>query len=226
MSKIAVLQPSYIPWLGFFEQMMSVDMFVLYDDAQYTKNDWRNRNRLKSNTGFEWLTIPVNSSTSLQIKDVKIDANQNWQRKHIKTITQLYSRAPFFEDVFATFELIWRKKYVFLIDVIVDSIRCTTTYLDIKTKTVFSSEIGAIGDKNKKLVEICKILGADKYYSGLAAQSYINTELFSTNGIEVAFQDYNHPVYPQMHGDFISHLSVIDLLFNCGKNSKQIIKDY
>ncbi len=222
---VAVLQPSYIPWLGFFEQMMNVDTFVLYDDAQYTKNDWRNRNRLKSNGGFEWLTIPVNSSLGLQIKDVKIDANQNWQRKHIKTIVQLYSKAPFFEDVLAAFEPIWHKKYVFLIDAIVDSIRCTAAYLDIKTKTVFSSEIGAVGDKNQKLVGICKSLGADKYYSGLSAQNYINTELFSINGIEVAFQHYEHPVYPQIHGEFISHLSILDLLFNCGKNGKRIIKE-
>ncbi len=205
--------------------MISVDTFVFYDDAQYTKNDWRNRNRLKSNNGFEWLTIPVNSSISMQIKDVKIDPTQNWQKKHAKKIAQLYAKTPFFDDVYAVFEHVWRKKYNFLIDAVIDSVQCTTEYLGIKTKTVFSSEVDATGDKNQKLVDICKSLGADKYYSGLSAQNYMDIELFSSNGIEVAFQHYEHPIYPQIHGDFVSHLSNIDLLFNCGKDAKRFIKE-
>lgn len=222
---IAVLQPSYIPWLGFFEQMMSVDTFVFYDDAQYTKNDWRNRNRLKTRDGFVWLTIPVNGSIGLQIREVKIDSMQNWQIKHKKTISQLYSKTLFFDEVFTLFEPLWNNRYEFLLDAIVDSINLAVRYLDINTKIVFSSDMRLAGDKNQKLIDICKTLGADKYYSGLSAQSYLDIELFSENGIEVAFQRYNHPVYTQVNGDFISHLSIMDLLFNCGKNSKQIIKE-
>lgn len=225
MNSIAVLQPSYLPWLGFFEQMMSVDTFVFYDDAQYTKNDWRNRNRLKSKDGFVWLTIPVNGSTSLQIREVKIDGRQNWQVKHKKTITQLYSKAPFFEEVSTILEPLWVRKYVFLLDAIVDSISVVAKYLSIDTKVMFSSEIGATGDKNEKLVNMCKTLGARNYYSGAAAQDYLDSVLFAKNGIEVAFQHYNHPEYQQMHGNFISHLSIVDLLFNCGKKGKQIIKE-
>lgn len=225
MTKIAVLQPSYLPWLGFFEQMASVDTFVFYDDAQYTKNDWRNRNRLKSKNGFEWLTIPVNSSTSLQIREIKIDSKQNWQTKHKKTIAQLYSKAPFFEEVSMAFDPLWNKKYEFLLDAIIDSIDITIKYLNIVVKTAFSSEIGVAGDRNEKLVNICKALGANKYYSGLSAQDYLNTELFARNHIEVAFQRYQHPIYPQQHGDFVSHLSIMDMLFNCGKDGKRFIKE-
>lgn len=224
MDKIAVLQPSYLPWLGFFEQLMSVDTFVIYDDAQYTKNDWRNRNRLKTKDGFLWLSIPVKGSIHSQIRDIRIDESKNWQDKHQKTITQLYSKSPYFEEVSALFSPLWNRRYEFLMDAAMDSIRIVAEYLNIETKIVYSSEIGAVGDKNEKLVNICKIFNARNYYSGLSAQNYLNVELFERNGIEVAFQHYPHPVYPQKHGDFISHLSVMDLLFNCGKKSKQIIK--
>lgn len=224
MNSIAVLQPSYLPWLGFFEQMMHVDTFVVYDDAQYTKNDWRNRNRLKTKDGFLWLTIPVKSSVSLQIREIRIDGSKLWQEKHRKTIAQLYSKAHYFEEVSAVFEPLWNQHYEFLLDTVMDSIYIITNYLNIETKLIFSSEINASGDKNEKLVNICKTLGASQYYSGLSAQNYLDNELFCENGIEVAFQHYEHPVYPQMHGDFVSHLSVVDLLFNCGKKSKEIIK--
>lgn len=226
MSSIAVLQPSYIPWLGFFEQMMSVETFVFYDDVQYTKNDWRNRNRIKTKEGFLWLTIPIKSSTSLQIREVRIDSSKKWQEKHRKTITQLYSKSPYFEEVLTLLEPLWTNRYEFLLDVIRDSIVLIAEYLNIETKIILSSELHVAGDKNEKLVNMCKILSASQYYSGLAAQNYLDNTLFKENGIEVAFQHYAHPVYPQMHGDFISHLSIIDLLFNCGKKSRQIIKDY
>ncbi len=226
MNRIAVLQPSYLPWLGFFEQMMSVDTFVFYDDVQYTKNDWRNRNRIKTKDGFLWLTIPVKGSTSLQIREVRIDNNQNWQEKHQKTLVQLYSKAPYFEEVLVLFEPLWNKKYEFLLDAVVDSITIITEYLNIETKIIFSSEIKVSGNKNEKLINICKTLGASEYYSGLAAQNYLDNELFNRNGINIAFQHYQHPLYPQMHGNFVSHLSIIDLLFNCGKKSRQMIKDY
>lgn len=226
MSKIAVLQPSYLPWLGFFEQMVSVDTFVIYDDAQYTKNDWRNRNRLKTKDGFLWLSIPVNGSIHLHIRDIRIDSSKNWQEKHRKTIAQLYSKAPYFEEVSAQLEPLWNKKYEFLLDAAMDSIRIVAAYLTIETNIVYSSELHIVGDKNEKLVNMCKVLGATDYYSGLAAQNYLNIDLFKKNGIDVAFQHYKHPRYPQRGGDFISHLSIIDLLFNCGQKSRQILKDY
>jgi hypothetical protein len=226
VNRIAVLQPSYLPWLGFFEQMMSVDTFVFYDDVQYTKNDWRNRNRIKTKEGFLWLTIPVKKSTGLQIREVRIDSSNQWQEKHRKTIAQLYSKAPHFEEVSALLEPLWNKKYEFLLDTVVDSITIITKYLNIETKIMYSSEIKVSGNKNEKLINICKTLGASEYYSGLAAQNYLDNELFKRDGINIAFQHYQHPLYPQMHGNFVSHLSIIDLLFNCGNKSRQMIKDY
>lgn len=226
MNRIAVLQPSYLPWLGFFEQMMSVDTFVFYDDVQYTKNDWRNRNRIKTKEGFLWLTIPVKGSMRLQIREVRIDSSKKWQEKHRKTITQIYSKSPYFEEVSTFLEPLWTNRYEVLLDVIRDSIVLIAEYLNIETKIILSSELHVTGDKNEKLVNICKILSASQYYSGLAAQNYLDNTLFKENGIEVAFQHYKHPIYPQMHGDFVSHLSIIDLLFNCGKKSRQILKDY
>lgn len=206
--------------------MMSVDTFVFYDDVQYTKNDWRNRNRIKTKEGFLWLTIPVKSSTGLQIREVRIDGSKHWQEKHRKTIAQLYSKTSYFEEVSAILEPLWNKKYEFLLDAVVDSITIITEYLNIETKVIYSSEIKVSGNKNEKLINICKTLGASEYYSGLAAQNYLDNELFKRNGINIAFQHYQHPLYTQMHGNFVSHLSIIDLLFNCGKKSRQMIKDY
>lgn len=223
MSKIAVLQPSYLPWLGYFEQMTQVDTFVFYDDVQYTKNDWRNRNRVRGQEGYLWLTIPSEGSTHLQIREVKIDPRSKWQDKHRKTLAQFYSGSPFFEEVSTLLEPLWQKEYRFLMDAAVDSVGLIAGYLDISPKIVFSSDLGVGGERNERLIGICEALGAREYYSGLAAESYLDRPLFREHGIEVAFQHYDHPLYPQRGEGFLSHLSAIDLLFNCGKNSRGIL---
>lgn len=221
--KIAVLQPSYLPWLGYFDQIASVDTFVFYDDVQYTKNDWRNRNRVKSASGPVWLTVPVCGSTSLKINEVRIETGKKWQEKHRKTLAQLYSKATFFDEVSAMLEPLWTTRYELLVDVSVDSVTLVASYLGLKTKMLLSSSLGVQGDKNERLVAICEKLGATYYYSGAAAREYLDVELFASRGIEVAFQCYEHPVYGQLFGDFTPYLSVVDLLMNCGKDSLNIL---
>jgi hypothetical protein len=210
---ISILQPGYLPWLGFFEQVYRCNTFVLYDDVQFEKGSWRNRNRIKTPNGPQWLTVPVllKGQGFPSIKDVAINQSIGWQKKHIKTITQNYSKAPFF-DLYANglFEIL-NKSWEYLLDLDLELISWLAEQLNISTKMI------------QRLIGIIHTLGGDYFYEGSAGRNYIDVGVFEDAGISVTFQDYDHPTYPQLHGDFISHLSTIDLLFNCGPESLNIL---
>ncbi|HPG37923.1 MAG TPA: WbqC family protein [bacterium] len=221
--KVVILQPGYLPWCGFFEQMNWADIFVFYDDVQYTKNDWRNRNRVKGPNGPVWLTVPVTAHHSDMILDVKMPDKNTWAVKHIKTIQNFYSKAPFFNDYFPDIAGLIAGVYPRLLDLNVALIEYLNHCLGIKTQLFFSSQLAVSGERTQKLVDICVKLGASEYLSGSAAQDYLNLDLFAQKQITVHFQEYHHPVYPQLYGTFIPYLSVIDLLFNCGQESLEYI---
>ncbi len=223
---IGILQPGYLPWLGFFEQMHHSDVFVLYDDVQYDKNGWRNRNRIKTADGIRWLTVPVQASLSGQalIHQVKIEHNSNWARKHLLSISQSYSKAPFYRDYLPLFEEAYSRQWDHLIDLDLHFIFKLAQALGLDTrKIVRSSTIAIEGDTIGRLIKICRKFGADIFYEGAAGRDYIDTEAFSTAGVTVRFQDYHHPTYRQLHGEFTPYLSVIDLLFNHGPESLSIL---
>ncbi len=224
--KVGILQPSYLPWLGFFEQLASVDTFVIYDDVQYTKNDWRNRNRIKTQHGVKWLTVPALTGGRFGelIKDVRIDDSKDWRKDHLATINFAYARAPFFGQYFPKLEKIILGSGDSLRELNLALIRWLAGELGIKTKIVLSSELNIPNTgKTQRLIDICKQLGATYFYEGAAGRNYINESEFNSSGIMIAFQDYKHPVYHQLYGDFVPHLSVIDLLFNEGPRSLEII---
>jgi hypothetical protein len=223
---VGILQPGYLPWLGFFEQICRCDVFVLYDDVQFERGSWRNRNRIKTPSGPHWLTVPVlrKGEGFCLIKDVVINSSVPWQKKHIKAIAQHYSKAPFFghyaEGLFDILNRPWR----FLIDLDVELIYWLVTELSIETPIVLSSDLGIPGDNVQRLIGIIHSLGGNHFYEGSAGKNYIDVRLFEKEGIFVTFQEYGHPRYPQLYGDFMSHLSIIDLLFNCGPESLHILK--
>ena len=224
---LVLLQPSYLPWSGAFNQMDSADVFVIYNDAQYTKNDWRNRNRIKTAQGIQWLTVPVFKDGFPLIKDVLIDNSDNWKVKHLKSIKQNYSRAPYFAEYIPIFEDIYSKTWKYLLDLDMAFILVLRKALCIEAQIEFSSSLELKGNRIEKLVDCCIKCGATEFLEGHAGKSYLQGEgeqLFKENGINLVYQDYNHPVYPQLYGAFVSHLSVIDLLFNCGGNSLNIIR--
>ncbi|RLB14144.1 MAG: hypothetical protein DRG35_05835 [Deltaproteobacteria bacterium] len=216
-----ILQPGYLPWLGFFDQMAWADVFVLYDDVQFTKRDWRSRNRIRTANGVTWLTVPILSKgRHLQkINEAQIDYTKNWEKKHINTIQRAYSRAQYFDQIFPHIVRILEQKDSLLIDLLVNLIYFFREELEIRTKLILSSTLSVKGNKNERLVQICRNLGITEYLTGKAAKGYLDTEFFKANGIEVFFHEYNHPVYPQLYEGFIPNLSIIDLLFNCGKSS-------
>jgi hypothetical protein len=222
---LAVLQPGYLPWLGFFDQLLRSDIFVLYDDVQFDKNGWRNRNRIKSPTGPHWLTVPVRvSSLSQRILETQIDDRQPWARKHLGTIRQFYAGAPYLKRYLPELEeLLAGRRWECLIDLDIAVIQLFCAWLGIERRMVRASSLGISGERSERLLNICRHFGARHYLSGAAAQSYLDLGLFADHGIEVTFQNYEHPVYPQQHGPFVPLLSALDLLLNCGDDGAFII---
>ncbi len=222
---IGILQPSYLPWLGYFEQIYRSDIFVIYDDVQFEKGSWRNRNRIKTTQGAMWLTVPVltKGQNFPLINQVCVNNTEQWPKKHIRSLTQYYAKAPYFaKHSSALFEILGRP-WGLLADLNIVLIRHLAAALGIKTPFILSSELGVPGSGTPRLVDIIRHLKGSVFYEGAAGRDYIDETLFSVRGIRVQYQDYAHPVYAQLHGDFIPFLSVVDLLFNHGPNSLHIL---
>jgi len=224
--RVTILQPSYLPWLGFFEQMTRSDKFVLLDDVQYTRRDWRNRNRIRVRENWIWLTVPVQQKSrfSQSLLETRIDNSVSWRRKHLETLRQHYCKAPFFEKYFPRCQQIYEKDWEFLFDLCLETINLIKEEMGIETPLLRSSEMKPGGEKTERLVSICRELGATHYLSGESGSNYIAEEDFSSQGIALEYQNYEHPVYPQRYTGFVPHLSAIDLLFNCGEQSLGILK--
>ena len=224
--RVTILQPSYLPWLGFFEQMSRSDKFVLLDDVQYTRRDWRNRNRIRVKESWVWLTVPVQQKRrfSQSLLETRIDNSVSWRRKHLETLRQHYCKAPFFEKYFPRCQQVYEKDWTFLFDLCLETINLIKEEMGIETPLLRSSEMKPGGEKTERLVSICRELGATHYLSGESGSNYIAEEDFSSQGIALEYQNYEHPVYPQRYTGFVPHLSAIDLLFNCGEQSLGILK--
>ncbi len=222
---VSILQPGYVPYLGFFELMTRSDQFVLYDDVQFDKNSWRNRNRIRGFQGPIWLTVPVLAKGRFGqvIRDVEIDNRQNWRRKHLASIRQHYQKSQYFEMFFPFFDDLYGQDWNFLIDLNLEIIGAARDWLDIATEVILSSSLSAGGHKTERIVGICESLGADAYISTNGAQPYLEVEMLSENGIQLAWQDYQHPVYPQMHKGFEPNMAFVDLLFNRGPDATEVL---
>jgi len=221
--KIAVHQPQYIPWLGYFHKMASVDQFVFLDTVQYKKREFQNRNCIKTPSGSTWLTVPVLTKGSFfqKINEVKIDNQERWREKHCESIKRNYSKAPCFKIYQNFLDEIYGKEWNYLVDLNIATINYLKNALHINTPVLLESEIGTTRTKTERIIEICKKLKADIYLSGKGAKDYMDENLFKKNGIRLEYQEFHHPVYPQLHGVFIPNLSAIDYIFN-NKLSSQL----
>lgn len=223
--RVGIHQPMYLPWCGLFDRIYRCDIFVVFDNVPYSKNYFINRNKIKTSNGWLWLTIPVLTKGSFGelIKNIKINNNTNWEKDHWKSIFYSYKKAPFFEKYSDFFKSIYEKKWENLIEVIDITLQFLLQQLNITTKILKASQLELQGSKEMLVLEICKKLNATEYLSGPDGRNYLTLDLWKRNNIKVAFHDYNYPVYPQQFGDFIPNMSVIDLLFNCGDKSLEII---
>jgi len=218
---LAVLQPGYLPWLGFFDQLLRCDVFVLYDDVPYDKHGWRNRNRLKSARGPQWISVPVLHSGRFgqRVLDVEIDGAAPWARKHLGTIRHLYAASSHLDAYLGELTGLLSRPWRMLVDLDVALIEQMCAWLDIQRAMLRASKLGIPGKRSERLLRLCQHFGATRYLTGDAARSYLDVALFEAAGIEVTWQTFQHPVYPQLHGEFVPCLSALDLLLNCGKES-------
>lgn len=229
MKKIAILQSNYIPWKGYFDLINMVDEFILYDDVQYTKNDWRNRNKIKTLQGIKWITIPVRQENLGQkIIDTKI-TDKKWNKKHWSTISQNYSKAKYFKDykdIFEEYYLNNNEQYLSQINY--QLIQIINKIIGIKTKIRWSSEFNLVDGRTENLLGICKACQADVYISGPAAKDYFDEELAKKNNIKVDWINYSgYPKYIQRYNyDFEHGVSILDLLFNTGFETTKYMKSF
>lgn len=225
MKKVAIVQSSYIPWIGYFDLIGSVDEFIVYDSMQFTKRDWRNRNLIKTPQGKKWITVPVLSKGKyLQtIFDTRIDGIK-WQQEHWKAITLNYARAPFFDEISLLIEPFYHFNYSNLSELNTNLLFAICNYLSIQTTISDSNSYKLMGDKSDKLLNICIESSASSYVSGPSAKEYLDIKKFEANNIKVEWFNYgNYMPYPQLWGQFESGMSILDLLFNCGANSKDYL---
>jgi WbqC-like protein family len=224
LTTLVVLQPSYLPWLGYFDQMSKADVFVWYDDVQYDKHGWRNRNRIKSPKGPLWLTVPVlHKGRALQpIDAVEIDNRLSWSRKHLRSLEQLYARAPFAGDVLPRLAEMLLRPWQRLVDLDIATTEWLASEFAIETPRYRASQMGVEGDRNTRLINFCRHFKATRYISGDAARAYLDVAQFAAAGIEVVWHAYQHPQYPQLHGEFIPYLSALDLLLNTGPAAREL----
>ena len=227
MKKVAILQSNYIPWKGYFDIIKMADVFVIYDDVQYTKNDWRNRNQIKTANGLSWLTIPViQKSLNQKINETYV-SQINWNKKHWNSITCNYSKAPFFkqyEDDFKNLYSIIETQNLSEINKIF--IKKINEILNIQTEIIDSQDLNLVGDKNERLIDAIKKLNGTHYISGPAAKSYIDLNKFESESIKVEWVDYNgYHEYSQLFGPFKHNVSILDLIFNEGSNATNFLKN-
>lgn len=224
--KVAILQSNYIPWKGVFDMINQVDTFVFFEDVDYTSRDWRTRNKIRGTNSDTWLTVPVKKAPrGTKISEITI-VQDNWAKKHKKTIVQSYSKAPYFEEYKYILDEIYDRKWSNLSEFNIYTTKLICKVLGIECKFVNSKDLASEGKKDDKLLSICEILGASEYLSGPAAMDYIDPEKFLQKNIKLSFINYSkYREYDQFHGGFEHYVSVLDLIFNCGDNAKYYIEN-
>jgi len=227
----AILQPHYIPWIGYFSMISRVEKFIFLDNVQYIKREWKNRNKIRKHStsnSAKWLSVPVTKATkSNLIKEVKISYEFDWVTEHLNSVKETYKKTKYFDEVFGIFEKIISDKEIFLSELNIKFIKEICKYVNIKSDFILSSELLAQGKKDYKLLDICKKVNSSFYLANNSTLEYLKTDIFSKNNIIVEPQNYNHPTYEQFFDNkqvvWVGNLSVLDLLFNYGSGSKTII---
>ena len=224
--RVAVHQPQYLPWLGYFDKIDRADHFVILDDVQFKKNEWQNRNRIKTASGWQWLTVPVLHRFPQRISEVRIDGAAPWARKHWQALLSNYGGAPAFEAHRPFFETLYAREWRLLVDLSLATLGYLVDALGITTKLVLASalDLPQPAGASERLAAVCRALGADTYLSGAGGRDYLDLDPFDRAGVRVVFQAFECPVYPQRFGPFEPNLAIVDLVFNCGAESLAVLR--
>lgn len=215
---VGIHQPNYLPYLGFFDKMRNSDIFIIYDDAQFNKGDFQHRNRIRIHNGSKWLTVPVGKKrvpiNEIRIQKESMNKDEKWNEHHLSQIYDNYKKSDLFADYFDELSDIYMKEYDFLADLNMDLIEFLNRSFDIDTEINYSSTYPSNSHSTQRLIELVQSVDGDTYLSGPAGKNYLDIELFKSSGIEVIFQDFNHPVYEQQYDGFVANMSAIDALLN------------
>lgn len=218
-------QPVYLPWLGLFHKIALSDAFCYFNDVQYQVKDWNNRNKIKTQSGDLWLTVPVLTTgyREKQIREIEINNSLDWRRKHWRSICMNYQKAPFFGKYADFFENTYKQDWRYLSDLNEYMLKWFLKELGITIDYYRASDLHFEGHKSDLILDMCKKIGADVYVFGALGKDYADTQAFAQANIKLYFQDYHHPTYPQLHGNFLPSMSVLDVMFNCGDDSLSVI---
>lgn len=214
--KMSAHQPAYLPWLGYFDKIEKCDVFVYMDSVQFQKNSFVNRNLIKTANGPIWLTIPVKQKDRLSstMLELTIDNSKDWQRKHLQAIALNYRKATQFENLFPKLEKLYTTKYELLVDLCWDQLLFWLNEMNIKTKLVKLSTLDVHRAKSDLVLDMCQSLNATHYFSGARGIDYLDEDSFKQANIEIEYQSFQHPVYPQLYGEFVPGMGVLDYLMN------------
>ncbi|MFT5387697.1 MAG: hypothetical protein ACI9F2_000494 [Lysobacterales bacterium] len=226
---VTIHQPQYLPWFGYFDKADRADVFILLDDVQFKKNDWQNRNRIRTSNGEAWLSIPIVKESKQAICHTNINNKTDWKSNHLKTLVMNYTKAPYFKDYITYFEDIFSKEWISLSKLNITLFKQIVTWLGITTQIVKSSDYQVSTDQTMRLVELCQEFKSNTYLAGADGETYMDINRFKENNITIETQNYEHPIYTQLwtqgnSDNFISHMSIIDLLFNHGPDSLNILR--
>lgn len=229
MRTVVISQPTYLPWTGYFRIMKEADVYVFLDNVQFEQRSWQSRNRIKSVEKFIWLSIPTHHNIQSMINEVEIDNSKSWNRQHLAAIKNSYGKAPYFKDYFPFFKSVYESEWTELVLLNIQLIKYFASQLGASPVFVRSSKLGLEGKRSSLLLDICKMFGADRYVSSIGAKDYMETDgaqaIFENEGIKIDFIEVKLFNYPQLFGEFIPDLSIIDFLFNCGPYSSKMLFD-
>ena len=222
--RIAIHQPQYLPWLGYLDKLDCTDVFVFLDTVQFKKNEWQNRNRIRTAQGCQYLTVPVLHEFPQRLDQVRINNQTDWRRKHQTALETHYRKAQHYDPYAPAFRDLYSRAWERLALLNIEVIRMLTEAFGITTRLVEASRFTARDDQTGRLVDLCKALGADRYLAGEGGRAYMNLAEFEAAGITVEFQEFAHPEYAQVYEPFITGMSAIDLLFNYGHDGIELLR--
>lgn len=221
--RLTIHQPEHAPWLGFFHKLVRADTFVVLDNVQFRKNYFQNRNKIKVSDGWRWITVPVRFSINTLIKDVEIAEDRRWKKKWLDSVHFSYRKSKYFEQYFEDISCLIKRDYGKLIDLNLSLIKSLCGFLLINNNFVLASDLGIETKSSKMILDICRKMKATSYLSGISGKEYLHLREFEKENITVIFQEFHHPVYEQLYGAFEPCMSILDLLFNHGAKSIDII---
>ena len=224
---VSINQPAYLPWLGYFDRIARSDVHIVLDHVQFEKNSFTNRNKIRTKTDWQWLTVPVKTKGkfgALAINELTINSDIRWAAKHWAALQNHYAKAPYFSQYKDFFEATYAQPWHLLNDLVRETTSCLLSAFGIRTPVLFSSDLNVAGKKDELVLNVCKAVGATHYLSGPLGRDYLREEYFEQAGIAMCYHDYRHPNYTQLYPGFEAYMSGIDVLFNHGVSSLDILK--